>query len=204
MIKNSSKQMGSAHVVIIVILVVALIGALGFIFWKNFATKESENNSVKKTESKHSSVTPKVDSYSNWQSYKSADGKYNLRYPQGWVVREADKSEMTSAFASASFAPTDTDNRIITVSNFQSDLTPKAFVESSSTPQVIDSNENSINGNTTYYHKDGDGTYINRSYAISHLGIITTISMTEMSQNPAIDNSVYVSQFDLLAKSIKF
>lgn len=35
MVKNSS-QNGSAHVVVIIILVVALLGALGFIFWQNF------------------------------------------------------------------------------------------------------------------------------------------------------------------------
>lgn len=39
MIKNSSTQKGSAHV-IIVILVVALLGTLGFIFWQNFIHKE--------------------------------------------------------------------------------------------------------------------------------------------------------------------
>jgi type II secretory pathway pseudopilin PulG len=41
MIKNSSKQTGSAHVVIIVILVIALLGTLGFVFWQNFINKDS-------------------------------------------------------------------------------------------------------------------------------------------------------------------
>lgn len=36
MIIHTSKQTGSAHVVIIVTIVVALVGALGFAFWKNF------------------------------------------------------------------------------------------------------------------------------------------------------------------------
>lgn len=35
MVKNSS-QNGSAHAVVIIILVVVLVGALGFIFWQNF------------------------------------------------------------------------------------------------------------------------------------------------------------------------
>jgi hypothetical protein len=203
MIKKSLRQKGGAHIVITVILVIALLGVLGFILWNNFIAKENGNDSTKKIETKQQNpVTPKVDLYSDWLDYKSTAGGFNLKYPKGWVAKEASDEEMTSAFASTSFAPTG--NSIITVSSFRSNLTPKAFVESNSTPQVIDSNENSINGNNAYYHKDGDGTYINRSYVVSHAGTITTISMMEMSQNPKIDNSMYVSQFDLLAESIKF
>lgn len=36
-----SKRTGSAHVVVIIILVVALVAALGFIFWQNFVQKDS-------------------------------------------------------------------------------------------------------------------------------------------------------------------
>jgi len=36
MIKNSYKQNGSVHVVIIIILVAAIVGALGYVVWKNF------------------------------------------------------------------------------------------------------------------------------------------------------------------------
>lgn len=40
MISKNLSQKGSAHVVIIVILVVALLGTLGFVFWQNFVYKE--------------------------------------------------------------------------------------------------------------------------------------------------------------------
>jgi hypothetical protein len=36
MINKSLSQKGSAHVAIIIVLVAALIGALGFVFWSNF------------------------------------------------------------------------------------------------------------------------------------------------------------------------
>jgi hypothetical protein len=39
MIKTSSKQTGSAHVVIISTLVIALFSTLGFVFWQNFINK---------------------------------------------------------------------------------------------------------------------------------------------------------------------
>jgi len=41
MIKHFSKQTGSTHVIIIVILVVALLGTLGFVFWQNIINKKS-------------------------------------------------------------------------------------------------------------------------------------------------------------------
>lgn len=42
MIKHLSNQAGSAHVVITITLVVALIGALGFIAWQNLVAKDAE------------------------------------------------------------------------------------------------------------------------------------------------------------------
>lgn len=44
MIKTSLNQKGSAHIAIIVILVVALIGALGFVFWQNFIQSSDYQN----------------------------------------------------------------------------------------------------------------------------------------------------------------
>jgi len=40
MIRSFQKQRGFAHAVLIICLVTALIGALGFIFWQNFINKE--------------------------------------------------------------------------------------------------------------------------------------------------------------------
>lgn len=50
--KTSKSQSGSAHLIIIIILVVALLGALGFVFWQNFVNKTdvvSGNTSSNKT-----------------------------------------------------------------------------------------------------------------------------------------------------------
>ena len=46
MIKISSKQTGSTHVVIIIILVLVLIGALGFVFWRNFMQTPKNDRAV--------------------------------------------------------------------------------------------------------------------------------------------------------------
>lgn len=55
MINKTLSQKGSAHAVIIVILVVALLGTLGFIFWQNFIkpeTAQNTNSNTSKTENK--------------------------------------------------------------------------------------------------------------------------------------------------------
>jgi hypothetical protein len=44
-----SKQQGSAHIIIVVILVLALLGALGFIFWQNFLNAKPEVTKVQTT-----------------------------------------------------------------------------------------------------------------------------------------------------------
>jgi heme/copper-type cytochrome/quinol oxidase subunit 2 len=41
MIKHSQRQIGSAHLIIIVIIILALLGALGFVFWKNISKTNS-------------------------------------------------------------------------------------------------------------------------------------------------------------------
>lgn len=34
--KKRSSQSGSAHLIIIIVLTIALLGTLGFVFWQNF------------------------------------------------------------------------------------------------------------------------------------------------------------------------
>lgn len=61
-VKKQNTQSGSAHLVIIIILVLALIGALGFVFWQNFMqskdNNKQENTSVKTiTDSKYQKIS---------------------------------------------------------------------------------------------------------------------------------------------------
>lgn len=43
--KETQKQTGSVHVVVIVILVIATVGLLGFVLWQNFVQKDSSQSS---------------------------------------------------------------------------------------------------------------------------------------------------------------
>ncbi len=90
MIKNSQKQTGSAHVVIITILVLALLGALGFIFYQNFIKAKTDTaNSVATTEAEEA---PEADKYAGWGTYESVSGGYSIKYPEDWIViKETDQ-----------------------------------------------------------------------------------------------------------------
>ena len=85
MIKNSQRQTGSAHVVIIIILVITVLGLLGFVFWQNFLNKESlVNNSGDNTPT----ATPveSNDPYKGWKLYESNRDGYSIKYPSNWFL----------------------------------------------------------------------------------------------------------------------
>lgn len=90
MIKNSQRQIGSAHLVIVITLVVALIGALGFIFWQNFVKTETDTSeSVTTKEIEESSET---DKYADWGTYESVRDGYSIKYPKDWIIiKETDQ-----------------------------------------------------------------------------------------------------------------
>lgn len=79
-------QKGSAHVIIIVILVVALLCTLGFVFWQNFIKKDepAKQADTTKTETKEEE---KAEVAKNTKTY-DRDG-YSFEYPnQGWKLEE--------------------------------------------------------------------------------------------------------------------
>lgn len=85
MINKTLSQKGSAHTVIIVILVIALLGMLGFVFWQNFVDKKpvAKNDESSMTEDNKSQ--PK-DEYEGWKTYTSTRDGYSIRYPSDWLA----------------------------------------------------------------------------------------------------------------------
>jgi len=85
MIKNSLRQTGSAHVVIIIILVVAVLGLLGFVFWQNFIMKTpAEKAEVVATSTNEDVVAENP--YKDWGTYESVRDGYSIKYPKDWTV----------------------------------------------------------------------------------------------------------------------
>jgi cytoskeletal protein RodZ len=79
---KKQNQNGSALVVIVIILAVAIIGTLGFVLWQNFlkpkpATETSQTNKT---------TTSTVDPYKDWKTYTSTASNYQIKYPSTWLL----------------------------------------------------------------------------------------------------------------------
>lgn len=82
-----TSQSGFAHLVIVLVLALALVGALGFIFWQNFINKNSNSKTddssvVANKKDTNSTPTKKIE-------YKTfTTDKYNIsfQYPSTWSV----------------------------------------------------------------------------------------------------------------------
>ncbi|HEY1085434.1 MAG TPA: hypothetical protein VGE34_01770 [Candidatus Saccharimonadales bacterium] len=83
-------QQGSAHVVAIICLVLALVTALGWVFYQNFIYREptktdTELLTVEKKDNKKQveETTEPKDATADWYLYASKSG-YSVRLPDGW------------------------------------------------------------------------------------------------------------------------
>lgn len=83
-------QTGSAHAVIIVLLVLALLGALGFVFYQNFIQKPVDTIPTQ-TEESGKSVELTT------QRIAFGSKIYAVDYPAGWTVATETKSDGSSA-----------------------------------------------------------------------------------------------------------
>ncbi len=80
--KNKS-QTGSAHAVIIIVVIIALAGMLGFIFWNNFLKEKptNDNNSQASQTEDEKPVNP----YSGWKTYETiTPSSLSFKYPSEW------------------------------------------------------------------------------------------------------------------------
>jgi len=76
---NTRNQSGSAHVVIIIILVVALLGTLGFVLWQNFLAPKDDKvtEQVTTQETTETEITPEVDKTATTKSEIAASMNNN-------------------------------------------------------------------------------------------------------------------------------
>lgn len=83
---KKQSQSGSAHFIVIFILVIALLGALGFVFWQNFIQTKTTNNNTASTSTSSTKTTDvvvdntKYFSIAQWNIKGIYDGQYKLEY----------------------------------------------------------------------------------------------------------------------------
>lgn len=84
------KQQGSAHVIIIVVLVVALVGALGYIFWQSLAAsdKDTATDTSKEAKKEDANTDGEDDATvavpEGYMLYEDDAAGFSLAYPQEW------------------------------------------------------------------------------------------------------------------------
>ncbi len=82
--KKINSQSGNAHIVIIVILVIALVSTLGFVFWQNFMQDKDDSAKTSKQTSQNATILPDM-----------------IEYPTTVLVKsDAETAQLTNAPAS--------------------------------------------------------------------------------------------------------
>ena len=84
--KSRTNEQGSAlHIVIVIVLVVALLGALGFIFYQNFIQQSSSTNKTVPDTTQQTEDEQDVEIYKGMR-VSAVSGEYSIKIPNGWAV----------------------------------------------------------------------------------------------------------------------
>lgn len=90
--KNNNTQTGSIHLIITVVLVIALLGSLGFVFWQNVIQKKSDTVSKQQTPDTNKPITnstptpPTEVALTEIATDKLAGTNLAIKYPNNWQV----------------------------------------------------------------------------------------------------------------------
>lgn len=84
------RQQGSAHIIIIIVLVLVfcIIGLLGFVLWQNFFSGKTASTSNSTTQS--ATATDSTSDLS--ETYTSSVGLFSIHYPTSWALATGDSS----------------------------------------------------------------------------------------------------------------
>ena len=88
---NRSGQHGSAHAVVVVALIIALLGALGVVFYQNFIIKGPAEVMVRQEEAQNPMLPTARLTF--------GDAVYNFTYPTDWIVDVASNKDMVSSLS---------------------------------------------------------------------------------------------------------
>ena len=96
MTKNPQRQVGSAHVAIVIILVTAVVGLLGFVVWKSVINQQPESgnqtNLANQPEA-DDSVSGTQPQEVRYKEYVSSTGSgLSFKYPETWVIQPLDQA----------------------------------------------------------------------------------------------------------------
>lgn len=81
--KQTNRESGVAHAAVVIVLVLVILGLLGFVFWQNFLQKKP---AAKSSHTTAATTKRAADPYSGWKTYTNSDLGISLRYPSDWTL----------------------------------------------------------------------------------------------------------------------
>lgn len=82
-------QSGFAHLAIIIVLIVALLGTLGFVYYQNFVAKKDDQTTKTATSSSNKDTSAKIVA-TNYKTYTDNVFNASFQYPENWTVSSVD------------------------------------------------------------------------------------------------------------------
>lgn len=83
--KKNIHQEGNVHIAIIITVSIFIIGALGFVVWKNFIKPKTANTTYTKQANTQKQATSSIDQVADWNTYSSTKYGFKLRYPKSLI-----------------------------------------------------------------------------------------------------------------------
>lgn len=80
---KKQSQSGSAHLIVILVLVLALIGALGFVFYQNFISKTDQS---KDQESSKTTNGGEIKDVTKYKTFNDETYGISFQYPETWTL----------------------------------------------------------------------------------------------------------------------
>lgn len=80
--------------IIAILLVVGLIGALGYVYYQNFIQKKDDDTS--KTKSPISTLVAIIDPLADWKTYSDSSYGFSFRYPSDWTLTKKDAAQYST------------------------------------------------------------------------------------------------------------
>lgn len=121
--KKQNYNRGSAHVVVIVILVIALLCALGFVFYQNFIEKKKPVESPSQTTAiSQTNAKPDGSALTETTTVGYSDRMVTLNYPKEWTVEKISQTQASADGASTSVISSPDNKYFVTVSVYSGGL----------------------------------------------------------------------------------
>lgn len=188
-----NRQAGSAHAVVIIVLIAALLFALGWIFWQNFILKQPRVNDDKPVVVKEKSVTPtsvphsdvKYLTVSEWGVKFPYTGNDTLTYHYDSTTPEFISVSSDSLAASGAVCKQDSEGAGGIQRGTAQEVVPGGFGSEKTFAQMYQSNSSTMGKQGNYYYQfvHDNGTCTDNNDLQSSMNDLTASIVPKVQSN---------------------